>query len=1204
MALQFEQVAGTALYEVRAQGSVGWSGYVLPTGATAPAQIPIGESLTRYGGSYLFAWKRPPAVDADPAELARQANVYVQANARTNRAAVWLQGVDPVVFGTYANYGFSFSYDPINRRYPTRSNLNVRLGTNLGFFVLQDLSVTVDEDRGTLNVVKRKGQAPFIGFDDGRSDPGIRVQEGQDERARVPFAGPGTGCFTFQATIAPAVAFAPNGLQAGFRYAAKTADGLQLVYPALNVPSLPASLGCAGTVDPSDPANLRLASADLLAGILRTGFALAGAPQLASTFRTAEGIALSLVPLGTPAGATAPTPGAGALALAWAGPVTSTPLTAKAYLVPAGAFAAAAAGRDPGVGQELLCGLFGSERITFATYDPQAAANDAFVFVPSQPAYAPVFPFTTASLQDPASGAVRARLDGTWATSWASLASAAAPRYRAEPEGSGLYATPSPATRNAPAGAAAPAEGETPILWSAPPSLPLPLGTAHAFPLVPYAGTAPATPDAAARLTGFESQILAPTRKSVVSAGAAEAWRARGAARLLAVTGGADTRATPQGFVATVDAATDAYLNVKLAQSPDAANALVPFAFDRPTQAVQDALQTNQLCLVAVNPAPFTGGGARFDNRVFVATGQNPQTGLNEVWTMAAQVGRGASATSYRNVMILKFCSGSLLERVRNPNQWTDPAGFSLLPDAAGPGAETVAYTGLSQWLQGYLLEGIARADGPSAEFYRDFKAIVTDPEWNGVIVLQADLSADDLPFQIRGLAAGIDLTRFTAHHFGFTVSRVKVEGSTVSMDGNSAVFGLIDYEDPSYAANVAAGVNPDSPIPVEAAGDFAFTVLQLQSLFRNARLVDFKSRVQLTVERLFGAEVGLAYSGGIPQAASAVVLPGSYVDQNGTASYVFEQDTRTVFTLDGNVLQALAFNRVQFNTLGERDGGATVASRFLVWGAFDFVELADTSGALFDILSFGSPAETPPERLGAGLAFSNLVIGMAFPAATPNATSFAVDTANLAYDLSASQARPESLFRGFGLQLKSFLNAQGGQTPADVGFLPVTTRLNLKKLADPWFGVVYEVTLGGPGALASAAGFTSNLLLAWSPATKAGDAARALFTGLSLPGAAPGARLFSVQGVFKVGVGSIALQRQQVPQSDPPRHYYTLRLDDIGIRIFGIAKLPPSATIRFFLFGDPGSTGSLAWYAAYVADQPAAASAALPAPRAPETVL
>jgi hypothetical protein len=133
---------------------------------------------------------------------------------------------------------------------------------------------------------------------------------------------------------------------------------------------------------------------------------------------------------------------------------------------------------------------------------------------------------------------------------------------------------------------------------------------------------------------------------------------------------------------------------------------------------------------------------------------------------------------------------------------------------------------------------------------------------------------------------------------------------------------------------------------------------------------------------------------------------------------------------------------------------------------------------------------------------------------------------------------------------------------------------------------------MGGPGALASAAGFNSSLLLAWSPASAADDKQYAVFTGLSLPGAAPGAKLLSLQGVFKVSVDSITLSLQSVP--DEAATYYCLRLANIGLKILGIKKLPSDSSINFFLFGDPGGTGSLGWYAAYNATAP---QAALPPP-------
>jgi hypothetical protein len=86
----------------------------------------------------------------------------------------------------------------------------------------------------------------------------------------------------------------------------------------------------------------------------------------------------------------------------------------------------------------------------------------------------------------------------------------------------------------------------------------------------------------------------------------------------------------------------------------------------------------------------------------------------------------------------------------------------------------------------------------------------------------------------------------------------------------------------------------------------------------------------------------------------------------------------------------------------------------------------------------------------------------------------------------------------------------------------------------------------------------------------------------MQLPGAAPGAKLFSIQGVLKLSIDSLLLRREHVSAATPS---FTLRLNNVGLSILGIAKLPPGATINFFLFGDPSGDGSLGWYAAYVQD-------------------
>ncbi|MET3709492.1 hypothetical protein ABIC65_000172 [Sphingomonas trueperi] len=1197
---EFEQVGKSSVYETRVAGSVGWAGYLLASG-TLPASIPFQSSLTTYNGHYLFCAARPAGLDADPAGFAEKALRYISGATR-NRAVVWLASPsDPGMFGDFKQYGLPFLF--IANVYQATDDLNLWFGTNASFYILAQTRLMISN--GALQVyASASAVPPFIGFrDKGFKTLGIQLSAGADNRisAFVPFTGANTGCATFSGVLDTNLAFVAQGLGQGFRYVVnnQTSSSVETIdYQAFAVSQLPPSLPVAGSFDPSDPANRVITAASLEQGYLRSGMALKGAPGLVSQYRTTGGLPVVLTPLGSDDADIAPALGAGGFAWATGAMRTALTGTAAVYLGLTGKYGLGVDKIVAGTPQRLMGGVFGSESLSFITYDHAlpSARNDLLHTIPARPGYAPVFPFETADLNMPDSGAVSPRLTHDYQTGWSTLvAGAGSIAYSAEPEGSALYAAlPSDPAPNA---------DDVAVLGSAPPAMPLAQGADRTFPLVPYGGAAGVD---GRTLVQFESQIIAATRKTLISSYGADTWAARAQATRTFASAGPRAMetppidgTTPQGFIVQRDPATGAYLKVTMAQSlipplppsppppsPQTGEASVlPFELVHPTVAMQDALQTNQLFMVAVNPEPLTDPAvsATFSNTVRMAD-----------WTMTANVGAGASATAYKNVLIMKFCSGSLLERVTNPNRWTAAETFSILPGTP-PETRALSYTGLSQWLQDYIAAAIAKSTGPSGAFYQNFAQIAADPDWTGVIVLAADLSAQDLPKEIAGLAAGIDFTRFAAHHFGFTVSRVEVDkaSSQISMaKGNSSLFGLIDYEDPLYAANIAAGVGPSVPVPVSMQGDFDFTVLQLQSLFEHAKLVRFQSHIQLSIKALFAAPVTKLFNAGQGQPFPGIVLGGSYVEQNGRASYVFEQNDPNVLISPSNVLPAVAFNRVQFNTLGTRDNGATVASSFLVWGAFDFTALTNTMGDTLDLLSFGSPAGTPPSALGKGLAFSGLMIGMSYPATTPSAKRFAVDTGNLAWDLNASAPRDESLFRGFALQLKSFVNATGDQKPGDFGFLPVTSQLNLAELGGPWFGAVYDITLGGPGALASGMGFQSQLLAAWSPATTGTDSERSLFIGMSLPGAAPGASMFSLQGVLKVAVGSVSILRQPVAKA-PGRtliageqdFFYCLRIDDIGIKIFGIVKLPPSANIQFFLFGDPNSSGSLGWYAAYVAD-------------------
>lgn len=539
------------------------------------------------------------------------------------------------------------------------------------------------------------------------------------------------------------------------------------------------------------------------------------------------------------------------------------------------------------------------------------------------------------------------------------------------------------------------------------------------------------------------------------------------------------------------------------------------------------------------------------------------------------------------------------MDRVKNPNKWVGVGDFSL-PGAGDPAVELA---GMSTYLQDYLQRGIdAAASGNT--LFNNFARIVQDPEWNGFLVLRAKVDPSGFPDQIKGLVAGIDFTRFEAHHFGATASRVTVEGSVVKMQVPSSLFALIDYELPAYVRNVASNGPPDMPVWIPDTGDVGFHVLQLQALFENAALTDFRSRIQLTTNKLFGSTVDKAFGtiGLLP--ANAVVLRGSYQRQGATAVYVFEQNTDTIFALHSNILPAVAITRVVFNTLSNGDSDGIIRSRFLFWGAFEFavldMERPDKSRVATDLFSFGPQVTDPINGPPKGLFFSGLEIALSSPVDVPGAVTFVFESGGIALDAGASKARAHSLYADLALEVDGFIAGAEDKRPIDFGFLPVSVEPKVKPLSGPWYGITYKVTMGSPGALVSSAGFNSRMLLAWAPTSGPTDPTAAAFAGLQLPGAAPGAKLLSIQGMLKLSIDSLILRREEVVKGRDAA--FVLRLSNIALAFLGIVKLP-SDPINFFLFGDPSGSGSLGWYAAYIEDKQKAVEHTEPGQRAAQLI-
>lgn len=1198
----FIRVFTSNLYVIQpAEGdAASWCGYLLGTGDSPPDQpITIQDALRTYSGHFLFALKSPNL------STENDVNIFIQ-NVRqyistgyvlypNSRVCMWMPDPDNLNLNNVHKYDFSFGTPGIGIDGPIMSDLETPLSSQVTFSVKTGAlmrpynnGLFIHSNPNETNI------ALLSGTSETSFNPTISPNQ-----VWLPFNSAYKGCFLLEGQITPNLTL--NNFNTGFQYAhanggndnGNPADSLQN-YPLLLTDQSQPNFNYIGSIDLLDPVNLNPTTVNLAEGQLRTLFAPTGNPQFPSWLRTTSNRSISLVPLGSGDVQSGPAPNSGAFVFEYAAPPTGGANMPDFYFTAAGNFALAVdgiplSGAGAGAVNNLLCGIFGTESVSFRSYATDTKF-DFLNFTPHQNAYAPNFPFAAVSLDNFNNAADQPRLNNKYQTAWANMINGdkTGVYYRAQPEASPLYKVPKSAVND---------NGIT-ILSAYDPKIKLPSADLN-FPFVPYTGFTqnPPTGFSAGDLQKFESQIISATRKQEISKQTSHlisAMKQAHSAKSAAAEFGAEDddailTTTPQGLLAKVingDAGTN-YIKVALGVSADSGEFSPNMAFNYVQTELQDLLQTNQLFSVAVNPEYF---GKLLNGKT--PTGTDPSfenTATIGGWTFTAEIGSGATATDYRNVMIFKFCDGTVQDWANNPGKWVDSANFSIPPNA---GDTNVALIGLSTWLQNFIQSAIEEAK--TNTLYENFvNNIVTNDKWNGILILRADVDTSGFPDQIKGLAAGIDASTFEAHHFGVTVSRVTVTGTDIQMQAPSSMFGLIDYQQPVFRQNQSTGGNPDTPLPVPVSGDYAFTVLQLQALFKNTALVDFRSRIQLNVNRLFGSTIKQTFGQNGQTPVSAVVLKGSYQTQGTTSTYVFQQDKPTFFVLNSNALQAVEFAHIQFNTLTSNSGGdqAAIQSRFLIWGMLDFAILNAADKSEFDILSFGSKAGTPPEKLGTGLSFSNLQINLQSPVATPNSMTYTFEPHGLAFDLAGSKLRKDkddhtadNLFSDLALQLDSFIASSDEKRPSDFGYLPVQAQIPMTEISGEWYGLVYKVTMGTPGTLVSGAGFESRMLLAWSPQSDASSTNYSVFTGIQLPGAAPGAKLLSLQGILKLSIDSIMLTRDLV-QGSADEKAFVLRLNNVGLKFLGIAKLPPGATINFFLFGAPQGKGSLGWYAAYIED-------------------
>jgi hypothetical protein len=406
----------------------------------------------------------------------------------------------------------------------------------------------------------------------------------------------------------------------------------------------------------------------------------------------------------------------------------------------------------------------------------------------------------------------------------------------------------------------------------------------------------------------------------------------------------------------------------------------------------------------------------------------------------------------------------------------------------------------------------------------------------------------------LRALAAGIDESKFKAHHLGVNLSPVQVNGGQIRVR-DSSLFGLIFYDQPGDL------IFQGSP--------YDFKVLSLRVLFANSDITAFSSQIELLVGKLFGELSSLVDS----QRGDNLILNGVMQKQGGAESYSFNKEGTDEFAVHSHVLDNVIIRKAQFVTLPQAVGSNLISSRFLLWGVMQFKELPE-----LDLLSFGGPA---------GLQFSSLFVSMSYgttgptgPTAPPPTVerSFAFEAGQMVFDLSASGARTHSLYRRFPLQAIGMVQGNAASTPAALGYIAVESPLKAGSLGDVWFGLRMALGLGSQGSLAAKAPFDATLLAAWTPDEQAYNA----LIAIQLPGSQNGSKSLTIEGPLKLSIGDIALLYNKDQQA------YLLRFANIALSFLSL-KFPPGGRTNVLLFGDPdpkGSDTTLGWYAAYKKDE------------------
>lgn len=409
------------------------------------------------------------------------------------------------------------------------------------------------------------------------------------------------------------------------------------------------------------------------------------------------------------------------------------------------------------------------------------------------------------------------------------------------------------------------------------------------------------------------------------------------------------------------------------------------------------------------------------------------------------------------------------------------------------------------------------------------------------------------------------------------------------SYELNSPFFGLIHYVNPKFAGEIK---NP--PAYVQSTSEYNFTVLTLEVVFQKVLEVHFANKSMLMMNSFFGDKVLQTGPRG-EQGANNLILVGTYHEIDKVPSYSFStaKGVTTDFYLAS---KAFKMNRISNTTMNViKLSGDSIATdiykaSFAIRGSFDFL-----MGENFDLLSYEY------------LPYS--VLSMDVQIQHGKANIYTMDSSKLQFEKNQIKAYPAgsgqqvakalnivrtgSLVSQFPMKLKGLIQSVGSASanasPADMGYRLLETAtpkgISFSSPAQgvPWYGLEFELILGGKGSLASSGAISASMILTWTP--KGSGIAQAS-PQFKLSGPDGVSLSFDFEGVLKFGAKDIVLNRYIDP-SDATKNYFYLVFQSIALSLLNIS-FPPSGTTNLVLMGDTSADSggmvkpTLSWFGGY----------------------